>query len=177
MNTTTQVYQQYCQRKTPLTRLLGRRRPTRNQDVAVPAPIETEVYNPDDEHHAYRNELIKFIGAPVVYVAETNENPTVGFGLRVEEDHKLGKPVLVIHDYISDREKRATTAPYPFTMQLFSAVYKLNRSALLALLHRRNEGKTAYFQPTEVPIKFEHADILLRDSGFFGAWATFNASR
>lgn len=165
------------QRKTPLTRLLGRRRPMRQQEERAPVRVETEVFNPEDEHHGYRADLIKFIGAPVVYVSETNENPAIGFGLRIEEDRQLGRPVLVIHDYISDREKRATTMPYPFTSQLFTAVFSLNRNTLIALLHRRHEGKAVFLPPTEKPIDYEHANIQLRASGFFNQLATFTASR
>jgi hypothetical protein len=142
-----------------------------------PAVHDVEIFNPDDEHHEYRASLIKFVGAPLVYVSETNENPAVGFGLRIEEDRQLGKPVLVVYDHISEREKRATTMPYPFTNQVFSAVFHLNRNTLIALLHRRNEGKAVFLQPTEKPIDYEHANILLRASGFFNELATFNASR
>lgn len=142
-----------------------------------PAVHETPIFNPDDEHHEYRASLIKFVGAPLVYVPEENENPAVGFGLRIEEDRALGKPVLVVYDHISDREKRATSLPYPFTNQLFTAIFQLNRNALIALLHRRHEGKTVFMQPNEKPIDYESASILLRTSGFFNRLATFNASR
>lgn len=168
------------QRKTPLTRLLGRRRPMRAQSFQDTKPafhVNSEIYNPDDEHHEYRAELIKFVGAPLVYVPDVNENPAVGFGLRIEEDRALGRPVLIIYDHISDREKRATSMPYPYTNQVFSAVFQLNRNTLIALLHRRHEGKTVFLQPTEKPIDYEHANILLRGSGFFNHLATFNASR
>lgn len=170
----------YQQRKTPLTRLLGRRRPMRGnnfQDTAPAVHRDNEVFNPNDEHHDYRAGLIKFVGAPLVYVPDVNENPAVGFGLRVEEDHELGRPILVIYDHISDRERRATTMPYPYTNQVFSAVFQLNRNTLIALLHRRHEGKAVFLQPSEKPIDYEHANILLRSSGFFNHLASFNASR
>lgn len=167
------------ERKTPLTRLLGRRRPTRQaafQDTQPATHIAVQAFNPQDEHHAYRAELIKFIGAPLVYVSDQNENPAVGFGLRVEEDRQLGRPVLIIHDYISDREKRAETKPYPYTSQIFQAVFSLNRNTLIALLHRRQEGKSVFLPPTEKLIDLEHAKMLLRDSGFLNRVANYTAA-
>jgi len=146
------------------------------QETQPDIRVDPRVFNPQDEHHAYRAELIKFIGAPLVYVSDQNENPAVGFGLRIEEDKKLGHPVLVIHDYISDREKRAESKPYPYTSQIFQAVFSLNRNTLIALLHRRQEGKSVFLPPTGKLIDLDHAKMLLRDSGFLNRVANYNAT-
>lgn len=83
-------------------------------------------------------ELEHWIRLPIICISNEWDDPIIGFGVRVEMTcRNKDVPILVMKDYVTNKEVYCNGVIMEFTSQRFNAIYKLDPFELCSLVYRQ----------------------------------------
>lgn len=110
--------------------------------------------------------LSQWIDRPVICFNNEADLPVIGFGTRIEYITKASNPVLVVYDYLKQKEQFILSGKiYRYRTDLLDAFFKLKPSQLIGLLFHyadsfEDKNKKPYLHT------LEEVEQALNDSGF-----------
>lgn len=126
-----------------------------------------------DERNNSNRQLIEIqVGTPLIRIPNEWDNPTIGFGRRIE---MIGNsPILVIHDYVSNTDTIGGGVCFDFSEQKLDVLLRLDPFEAWAFLAHNNVGHHNY-EKSRTGVRDSAEDILkkLRSNGFFERWEEF----
>lgn len=120
---------------------------------------EEKDYRDEQKKKCLLNELELMIGKPVISISNEWNNPTIGFGKRIEFITRAKIPVLIIEDYVSGNDMMVLSVPFYFSEQRFNAFAKLDPFELCSIVFKNS----AWMEPFEKEKSgtFDGYDVLL----------------
>jgi hypothetical protein len=110
------------------------------------AQVKQEVMNHWQQHQMSRKRDIEvmtcqqLVGQPVIYISNEVDNLVVGFVSSVQFVTQAQQPMLLVHDYISDKEVMVHNA-WPvlqsYSAQSLQALMMMDRNSMIALFYGR----------------------------------------
>lgn len=129
---------------------------------------EERDYRDEQKKKCLLNELELMIGKPVISISNEWNNPTIGFGKRIEFITKAETPVLIVEDYVSGKDMMLLSVPFYFSEQRLFALSKLEPFEICSIIYKNS----AWMEPFE-KVKsgvFEGYDVIinrLKQTDFF----------
>lgn len=113
-------------------------------------------------------ELELMLGSPVISISNEWCDPIIGIANRIEYITLAKSPILVVKDYITQKEKYVLGKTYFYTEQRLNAIFKLDPFELCSIIYNNIYYDTEFKkEKLEVRKSLDEVREILKNNDFF----------